>query len=319
MFGTNTAVGRGVQDGVYQAAMNLLAAGLSVVPVRADGSKAAAAPWRGLQQRHPTPGELFAWFGGPHPFGPAVIAGRISGNLEIIDCDHAPVWPEFRMLALQRVPPLVDAPVVRTPRDGGGYQLYTRCAEPVRGNLKLATYTAAGGKFEVALETRGEGGYCLSPACPPGCHPNNRPYQLIAGNFDTIPVLTAVQLAELHSIAMTFDERIEQTHEPQRQVSAGNVGRRPGDIFDLEVSWESILGPFGWRLLYADSSGTGYWRRPGKARGVSATTDFRPGLFFNFSSNATPLEAARGYRKFAVFALLRHGGDFNAAARALWK
>jgi putative DNA primase/helicase len=72
------------------------------------------------------------------------------------------------------------------------------------------------------------------------------------------------------------------------------------------------------------------WRRPGKdGRGWSATTghcaakDGGADLLAVFSSNAHPFEGPSGgrlcscYGKFRAYALLKHGGDFKAAAREL--
>jgi hypothetical protein len=66
-----------------------------------------------------------------------------------------------------------------------------------------------------------------------------------------------------------------------------------------------------------------YWRRPRKdGAGWSATTgacESKAGkqLFYVFSSNAAPFEAGTPYSKFGAYALLNHGGDFGAAAKAL--
>jgi len=319
MLESNIAVASAAQpSAVFEQAMLLQRAGLSLAPILTDGSKAAAVRWRDLQHRYPTLAELLAWFGRPRPFGPAIIAGGISGNLEIIDCDYAPVWPQFRTRVLQRIPALVRGPVVRTPREGGGYQWYMRCAEPVPGNLKLAM-RRNGAKLDVSLEAKGEGGYCLSPACPPKCHPNNKRYELLMGSFDAIPVISGLELAEVHSIAMTFDERPTEQPREDRQHQSENVGSRPGDLFNSQADWSAILEPFGWRLIHTDSDGVGYWRRPGKRYGISATTNYkRCGLLYNFSSNAAPFDV-RAYGKFTAYALLAHHGNFSAAASALFK
>src|SRR5262249_20080967 len=62
-------------------------------------------------------------------------------------------------------------------------------------------------------------------------------------------------------------------------------------------------------------------RRPGKDHGMSATTgmrsDCRKDLLYVFSPNAAPFTARKSYDKFAAYTLLRHGGDFRAAARQL--
>jgi putative DNA primase/helicase len=85
------------------------------------------------------------------------------------------------------------------------------------------------------------------------------------------------------------------------------------------AAWPAILEPHGWRCVRTDGAGVGHWRRPGKAGpGWSATTDHAgAGLLYVFSSNAAPFEPGRAYTPFAAHALLDHGGDFRAAARAL--
>src|SRR5690606_31760878 len=40
-------------------------------------------------------------------------------------------------------------------------------------------------------------------------------------------------------------------------------------------------------------------------------------VFYMFSANAAPFEPNRAYSPFAVYTLLNHGGDFEAAAGAL--
>jgi len=63
------------------------------------------------------------------------------------------------------------------------------------------------------------------------------------------------------------------------------------------------------------TDGNEYWRRPGKDSGWSAT--LKDGVFYVFSSNASPFEPNQGYAPFAVYALLAYGGDYEEAARSL--
>ena len=65
------------------------------------------------------------------------------------------------------------------------------------------------------------------------------------------------------------------------------------------------------------ADGNEQWTRPGKdpRRGVSAT--YKDGSFYVFSSNAAPFEPNVKYSPFAVYATLRHNGDFTAAASSL--
>ncbi len=91
----------------------------------------------------------------------------------------------------------------------------------------------------------------------------------------------------------------------------------PGDDYNARGDVDALLRSHGWT-----SAGGEEWARPGKdlSAGLSATLgrlDDHPRGFFNFSSNAAPFAPNEVYQPFAVFALLEHGGDFNAAACAL--
>ena len=65
--------------------------------------------------------------------------------------------------------------------------------------------------------------------------------------------------------------------------------------------------------------GTTYWRRPGKSFGISATTNHGGSDLLYVFSASTAFTPERGYSRFGAYAVLVHGGDFTAAARALAK
>jgi putative DNA primase/helicase len=99
------------QHAVYIQARRYVDGGLSVIPVRLDGSKAPACEWQEFQVRQPMDKELRGWFfeGGS---GIAIIGGRVSGNLERIDFDEPGIYEEFATLCstcgygeLQAMPP----------------------------------------------------------------------------------------------------------------------------------------------------------------------------------------------------------------------
>jgi hypothetical protein len=92
-------------------------------------------------------------------------------------------------------------------------------------------------------------------------------------------------------------------------------GDRPGDDYVARVSWEEILAPHGWRLVGSAGNGAHSWRRPGKDRGISATTRDDGGLYV--FSTSTPFETEIPYSKFGAYAVLEHGGDHQAAAAQL--
>ncbi|MDB5314019.1 MAG: hypothetical protein JWO38_8221 [Gemmataceae bacterium] len=94
-------------------------------------------------------------------------------------------------------------------------------------------------------------------------------------------------------------------------------------MFAAATAWEDALIPFGWAWVGGNAAGTGYWRRPGKRDGVSATSNHDgTDRLFVFSSNAAPLETGRWYTRFQAYSVLVFGGDFVAAARTIgraWK
>ena len=99
-----------------------------------------------------------------------------------------------------------------------------------------------------------------------------------------------------------------------RATSSGAYGQlRPGDDYNQRGDLRELLTKHGWTLAKAGENE--YWRRPDKSTGWSATLKDR--VFYVFSANAAPFEANRAYSPFSAHALLEHGGDFEAAARAL--
>lgn len=104
---------------------------------------------------------------------------------------------------------------------------------------------------------------------------------------------------------------------PRRPINPHGSGQlSPGDDFASRTDWGEILPP-GW-VRTGQKGEVEYWRRPGKREGVSAIVNYgeHENLYI-FSTNASPFEPGKSYSKFAVYAMLKHGGDFAAAARAL--
>jgi hypothetical protein len=66
-----------------------------------------------------------------------------------------------------------------------------------------------------------------------------------------------------------------------------------------------------------------YWTRPGKEKGVSASTGYRKRssdgspLLKVFTSSAEPLQPDKAYSKSQFFAQMQHGGDWVKAAADL--
>ncbi len=324
-------------------------AGFSCVPVRADGSKAAAIPWKEFTTRRPTITECQDW--DERYSGVAIIGGAISGNLEVLDIDEPSlVRPFIDSLKSQDVTLPDRLTMVRTPRRNAtgnpGCHVMYRCETAVCGNSKLAmsepeqeidedgrpvTHPATHEpllKPRTLIETRGESGYVLAVGCSPACHPSGNQYEHVYGpKVVDIETLTAAERETIHTAARMFDRSIAETHNDPIMSGYERGGVSPGDSFNAKSAWAEIIEPFGW-VSCGESAGIKRWRRPGKATGISATTGIlsKTGneLFTVFSTNAYPFEGvgANGrtgvtYSKFGAYATLNHAGDYQAAAQAL--
>ena len=230
---------------VRNEARRLVTAGLSVIPIRPDGTKRPALDaWRPYQQARPDAATLASWF--HHGEGLAVIGGAVSGQLEILDFDAPELFTPWCALVEEHCPGLVARlPLVQTPSDGR--HVYYRC-KIITGNLRLARRLDVGEAPETVIETRGEGGYAVAPPSPPTCHPLQRPYIMLPGNLAAIPMITVPERSCLLHAARAFNRYVT----PQRMVSGslGGIlpragGHRPGDAFNAHADWSRLLGPVG--------------------------------------------------------------------------
>lgn len=270
--------------------------GLCALPAIA-ASKRPAIAWKAFQDRLPSDHELSKWFPGKCD-SLCIVTGKVSGNLEMMDFDNQGELFERWSKAIP--PNLLDRLVVESSQSGGRHVVY-RCEQPVDGNLKLAQ-GLRDGKLVTLIETRGEGGLFL-------CDPSPG-YEIIQGELVDPPVLS---VAERESLLMAAWELNEQKPQPVEFHVTGD--ERPGDDFNQRGNINDLLAKHGWKPGAVHADGNQHWTRPGKPNGTSATLKDR--TFYVFSSNAAPFAANQGYSPFAIYSLLKHAGDFEAAAREL--
>jgi hypothetical protein len=299
-------------------AQRLRAADLSVIPILADGTKCSVIAWKSYQARRPTSEELRRWFAHTD-VSLGVIAGHVSGGLEILDFDAPDIFTPWCAMVFEELAPglLARLPQVHTPHDGR--HVYYRCPV-IRGNHKLAQRLNAEGRPETMIEPRGEGGYVIVPPSPPACHPLHKPYVLLQGDLAAIPTISSEERSMLLNAARALNEYVKPEHIVSGHTASSAreaKGERPGDLFNASAAWPDILDPYGWMRVGRRREVT-LWKRPGKReRGLSATTNYAGSdLLYVFSTNAWPFEADTAYSKFAAYALLEHAGDFSAAAKA---
>ena len=294
------------------------AAGLSCLPARRQKKRPAIGGWKTWQSRLPTAVETRAWFSNPHD-AVCIVAGGVSGNLECIDFDnHGELFAAW----MERIDTGLLAKLVIEQTPSGGYHVCYRVDGPVEGNLKLAR-GVRDGKDRTLIETRGEGGLFL-------CAPTEG-YSLQQGDFAHLATITPDARKALLDAARSLDE-LPAANPPPAPAGA-NVGQpcadfaptggkdgfdlAPGDDFNARGDIRPLLLGAGWQFSGARPDGNEDWTRPGKdpSRGISAT--YKDGCFYVFSSNAAPFEPNVKYSPFAVYATLRHNGDFTAAAADL--
>jgi hypothetical protein len=319
---------------LVEIAEHLLAAGISFIPIRPDGSKAPDGKvlpfvprglngklepsWNPYRENLPTLDEAHEWFADGRR-GIAVVCGRVSGGVEDLDIDDLQLYEPWKSAVDQEMPGLVDRLTQhRTP--GPGASVVYRCEE-IAGSTKLAVGLRVDPKTgeqkpKTLIETRGEGGYFLIPGCPPTCHDTGRLYEHVAGPpLTEVPLITPLERQCLLRAAQSLNELADEVIDGPITANRNGAALRPGDDFNQRgPSWEEIIGPHGWVQV-----SSGRWRRPGKDRGWSATTGYCKNSdgheqFAVFSSNASPFEGPRNgkpctcYNKFATYTPLESWG-----------
>lgn len=293
---------------LLKAATRYRDVGMCALPANRSEKRPTLATWKDFQSRLPEPAELTAWFSNGCD-AVCLVAGSVSGNLELIDFDRG--GELFEAWANKIPPDLFDKLVIESSQSGGHHVAY-RCQEPVSGNLKLAQRRIDDSVITL-IETRGEGGLLL-------CAPTSG-YELVQGELTKLSELTVEERETLLFAARELNEYWVQTPSVAQPVgpcgdlpsSGGSI--RPGDDFNARGDVVAMLKEHGWQPRHKSGDGNQHWTRPGKSHGTSAT--LKDGTFYVFSSNAHPFEPNSAYSAFGVLAMLEHDGDFEQAARSL--
>lgn len=326
---------------VFAAALNWSAAGCSVVPALLDGSKRPDGVWLEYQEHPPTTDQIVHWFS--NDVGIGLICGQVSGNLEMTELEGRAVDEGLydRVTDLFEAAGLVElwnkltlTGYAESTPSGGIHILYRVDGLAVPGNTKLANRPARDDELRdderevlrkkpdkvfsrCLAETRGEGGFVVVAPTPGIGHESGQPWVTLIGSPATLPTITAEEREQLHRILRSLDQMPAPApvRAPQPKLSFGD-GATPGDDFGAKTDWEDILVPHGWRPI-SRVGDERYWCRPGKASGISATTNHQGTDTLKVFSSSTEFDTEGTYSKFAAYAVLEHGGDMTAAARHL--
>jgi len=317
-----------------QAARLWSQAGVSTIPVLANGTKRPAVRWGEYITHVPTLEQVDHWWNNGQEYGLALICGAVSGNLEMTELEARACDPErlseveqaIHSMGVGDIWSILTSGYMEWTPSGGIHFLYRITDHPVPGNEKIAQDATN----LVLAETRGEGGYVIVAPTSGPVHITGEPWTLVHGDFGKVPEITWEQRCLFHqSLRTALDSNAggpnplsgrlpaplpEQSSPGPPRLSGATL--TPGDDFELRTDWSDILEPHGW-TLESQRGQERHWTRPGKSRreGASATTgraNDRDRLYVFTTSTAFDANAC--YTKFAAHTILNFGGDYRAAA-----
>jgi hypothetical protein len=195
---------------ILHAALAAHDAGLSVIPIRDDGTKKPALPWKQYQTERADRQQVRAWFAPGKHRAIGVVCGKVSGWLTMLEMEgwafNADYWQAFKDAAETALGVARWAEIVRYVElsPTGGPHIYFRCPEHEVGNLKLARGLNDNGELVVMMETRGEGGYSVIAGSEG--HPTGNPWRAVQGTIDDICDVTPGELEAIFQAARSLDQ-----------------------------------------------------------------------------------------------------------------
>jgi hypothetical protein len=300
---------------LLSAAKGLVKKGFSVVAT--DANKLAVVLWKKYQDSHPTENDLENQFSRSNAKGIAVICGKVSGNLEVIDVDvkydNSGTLFNDLMAAIHDTSEELSNKLMVVQTRSGGYHLYYKCPV-IAGNQKLAQRPPTEDELKenpnekvlVLIETRGEGGYVIAP-------PSDG-YKKISG---TVSSITAEEREVLLEIARSFNQYVVEQPKPM-SVRTDNYALTPWEDYNSRGVDDMIktLEKSGWTIVRQKGDRT-IFKRPGKTDSKSSGDYSREHNLFTVFTTSSVFEPLKGYRPAAVFTMLECNGDFRKAASKL--
>jgi hypothetical protein len=267
----------------------------AVLPLR--GKVPAIAGGRGVLDATTDTATVAAWWGGQYRH--ANLGARVPESMVVLDVD--PRHGGLDSLAeLERgYGPLPETLTTISGRGDGGMHLFYRRPP---GRLSSA-------RLGAGIDIKTSAGYVVMP---PSIHPTSgKPYTWIERPVVAPPAWL---------IALLSPSAAKPDPQHSRASARTFTGPSPADQFSASTSWFDILEPHGWQCIDADPDADGArWLHPRATSACSATV--RNGCLFVYSPNTpfgvTEASNPKGYTRFRANAVLDHGGDLSAAARAL--
>lgn len=300
---------------------NLLSSGLSIMPVREKDKTPVTETWKQYQGKVITEEFLFHQMEKYNTTSVAIIGGRISGNLEIIDIDekYEPGISSLVLIDLKTLFPDIYEKLRVHKSPSGGYHLLYRVSDfLVPSSHKVSKReTTQEEKIEFKInhpetkkdlhtinfiETRGEGGYALTP-------PSNG-YEII--NNVEIPTITESERNSIYNICKNYNKvRIEPKVYKTETNKINYYDENPWNHYSRVADPIELLTSIGWKLEY--QRGKYIWfTRPGKNKGVSASFDIETRIFWAFTSS-TDFENYKGFFLASILTEYKFNNDKKSA------
>lgn len=310
---------------VWGQVTSLLQSGISIIPVRDKDettktgdvlvAKSPYLKWREFQHRRINQDELWQLMEEKDTTAIAMICGKISGNMEVIDIDvkykpgiDAILFNDIRTF----YPDLYSRMRIHKTPSGGYHIPYFIEGKDAPGNVKLAGRLATDDEIELQksrgvkrpnkevnfLETRGEGGFVL---CPPSMG-----YSIHKDN--PIPVFSWEERSSIIRLCESYHEIVKVAPKPKPTRSEDSYySENPFEHFNRTVDPTQLIESFGWKFSHQNSNFIWY-TRPDKQRGVSASWNKQKQIFYIFTSS-TELQSNKGYHPATLLAELKYAGD----------
>lgn len=187
--------------------------GLSLFPLPFRAKNDKTFKWGIYQERRPTWEEVDVWFDG-HPSNIAVVCGKVSGNLVVVEFDVQANFDEFNEV------------FTRT-HNGTTIFQFTRVTKGKRGPhvwLRVMDEVVESHKFP-KCEIRAEGNYIV---VPPSVHPEGAEYQFLSN----LPIR---EIATLREVGIDLKQAQTQGHNPPGWVSQLLLGVGEGGRNDAAI------------------------------------------------------------------------------------
>ena len=259
--------------------------------------------------------------------GLAIICGKISGYLEVLDIDlknsfdPEGLYAKLKQKVNKGNPDLIDSLVI-IKTVGGGYHWLYRCPDGIQKSLKLASRNPTKEELKkndkegpiCLLETRGEGSYIATRP--------TRGYHVVQGRYGDIPNISSEDRDLILSSSRSFNEIIEKADVPTTNlrntfnIPKNNNSITTWDAYNDQTSVSDILADAGWTFI-KETPEREFWLRPGSTTSESSGNVSKKLNMFTSFSSSTVLIPNKAYNPFGLYTMLFGNGDFPQTSREL--